>query len=219
MAHISKIAQLITDDIVGGRLAFGARLTIDDLSSRYNVSHMPIREALRELSGAGLLEIGSGRSAWVRRVDIDFVHNLFETRSALEVLVMKRAAQNATPSTLAPVRVHQAQLEAAAEAQDPAGVLRANEGFHSAINILARNSQAVELIDRQWILVKALWARVGYAPERHAGVISDHRHILTALAEGDPEAAGVLMGAHVLKARYELLSRLRALDIPELRAA
>ena len=47
------IGLRIRDDIVSGTLPFGARITIDALATRYGVSHMPVREALRELQGEG----------------------------------------------------------------------------------------------------------------------------------------------------------------------
>ena len=40
------IEQFLRNDIVSGELPFGSRLRIDDLTSRYGVSHMPVREAL-----------------------------------------------------------------------------------------------------------------------------------------------------------------------------
>ena len=42
---------------LGGALRFGERITMDALASRYGVSHMPVREALRELQGEGLVQI------------------------------------------------------------------------------------------------------------------------------------------------------------------
>lgn len=209
MSPTTKIQQSILNDIVSGELPFGARLTIDELANRYGVSHMPIREALRELSGAGLLEIGSGRTARVRRMDPKFVENLFATRSALEVMLVRRAAQMMTPVALKTLREHEERLEACVAADNGAGVLDANREFHQTINAVADNPEAVTLVDRQWVLVTALWGRVGYGPERFAGMVSDHRHLIRAFAADDVDAASVIMGAHVLKAKYELLERLQ----------
>jgi DNA-binding GntR family transcriptional regulator len=219
MAPTTKTQQLIIDDIVSGELPFGARLTIDELATRYGVSHMPIREALRELSGAGLLEIGAGRTARVRPMDPKFVDNLFATRSALEVLLVRRAAQLITPSALKLLREHEERLEACAAAEDAAGVLAANQAFHQMINAIADNPEAVTMVDRQWVLVAALWARVGYGPERFAGMINDHRHLIRAFASEDVEAASVIMGAHVIKAKYELLERLQLQKLGRLHVA
>jgi DNA-binding GntR family transcriptional regulator len=204
-----KIQQLIVEDIVSGVLPFGARLTIDDLSARYGVSHMPIREALRELSGSGLLEVGSGRTARVREMRADYIEHLFATRGALETMLARRAAERATPSSIQSLRQIQEEFETLVAQDANDGVLAANRAFHTIINNMAENPEAVALVDQRWILMRALWARVGYVPERYHGVISDHRHLIMALGEKDAEAAGILMGAHVLKAKYELLAHLK----------
>ena len=53
----ASIEQRLRNDIVAGALPFGSRLIIEDLATRYGVSHMPIREALRILHGEGLVVI------------------------------------------------------------------------------------------------------------------------------------------------------------------
>ena len=87
------IRRRIVDDIIEGRLPFGARATIDELAERYGSSHMPVREALRELHGEGLVIIERNRGARIRPIDRDFVDCLFDTRSALEIMLARRAAQ------------------------------------------------------------------------------------------------------------------------------
>ncbi len=103
---ISKldIGLRIRDDIVSGVLRFGERITMDALASRYGVSHMPAREALRELQGEGLVQIVPTRGARVRSIDSSYVENLFEIRTALEVMMVRRAAARCTPSDIAELR-------------------------------------------------------------------------------------------------------------------
>ena len=62
MSRRHEIKDRLVSDIVAGVFPFGARLTINELATRYEVSHLPVREALRELSATGLLEAASGPS-------------------------------------------------------------------------------------------------------------------------------------------------------------
>ena len=71
-----NIGQRIREDIVSGVLGFGERITIDALATRYQVSHMPVREALRELQGEGLVVSEPNRGARVRAIDVNFIDNL-----------------------------------------------------------------------------------------------------------------------------------------------
>ncbi len=57
-----------------------------------------------------------------------------------------------------------------------------------------------------------LWRHYGYGEARFAGVTNDHRHLIRALEQNDAEAASVIMAAHVIKARQDLLGRVSARD-------
>jgi DNA-binding GntR family transcriptional regulator len=210
VAQHSDIRDRILDDIVSGTFPSGTRLTIDELATRYGASHMPVREALRSLQGADLLEMGSGRSARVRDFDAAFVENLFATHVALQVMLIRKAAQNCAPRQLRELEEIEAALEACLAAGDYDGELLQNRRFHRAINEIADNPDAMAIIDRHWVVITSLWRRVGYGPARFDAVVSDHRHMIRALSRRDAEAAGLLMGAHVIKAKFELYEQMAA---------
>jgi hypothetical protein len=66
----SRVADDLRRRILAGELAPGQRLKIDELASLCEVSHMPVREALRELEGEGVLDVFPHRGAvdpWRRR--------------------------------------------------------------------------------------------------------------------------------------------------------
>ncbi|KVE36321.1 GntR family transcriptional regulator [Burkholderia sp. TSV86] len=209
MVHIQDVQQKIRDDIVAGILPFGSRVTIAHLAERYGVSQMPIREALRALHGEGLLVIEPNRGARIRTVDREFIGNVFDIRSALEVLLIRKMVIRATPEDVEALRDIESRFEAYVDAEDYESALRTNREFHARINAVANNPDAVALLDRHWLLIAALWHRFDYGAERFHGVINDHRHLISAIAERDVEAAGTLMSAHVIKARHTLLERLQ----------
>ena len=216
------IGLRIRDDIVAGTLRFGERITIDALATRYGVSHMPVREALRELQGEGLVVIEPNRGARVRTIDANFVDNLFEIRTALEVMMVRRAAQRCTPPDVAELRAIENVLERRIARADHAAVVAENRRFHQTINRIADNVDALPIVDKHWMLLAALWRNYGYGAARFSGVANDHRHLITALAAHDQEAAAMIMGAHATKAKLELLARIEAQSaapVPERRRA
>lgn len=208
MPRAFDVPERIRHEIVAGVLPFGGRVTIDELASRYGVSHMPVREALRELRGEGLIVIEPNRGARIRSVDRKFVSNLFETRSALEIMLSRRAAERFRQEDADDLDRIEDGLENEIVREDWDAVLASNRRFHQLVNRIADNPDAVSLVDRHWLLIAALWQRYGYGSERFAGVASDHRHLIKCLRNNDAEGAAVLMGAHVLKARQELLERM-----------
>ena len=223
------IGLRIRDDIVSGVLGFGERITMDALASRYGVSHMPVREALRELQGEGLVQIEPNRGARVRSIDSGFVENLFEIRTALEVMMVRRAAARCTPSDIAELQAIEDTLEQRIVAGDHALLVAENRRFHQAINRCAANADALPLVDKHWTLLAALWQHYGYGQDRFTstpaiacrwrftGVANDHQNLIQALATHDQEAAAMIMGAHATKAKLALLARIRAQSVPVVR--
>ena len=207
---ITDVAQRVRDDLVAGTVGFGERLTIDGLATRYEVSHMPVREALRELQGEGLVVIEPNRGARVRTIDANFIDNLFEIRIALELMLIRRAAERCRASDIDELRTIEDVLERDIAAADYSSVVTRNRIFHQTINRIADNVDATPIIDKHWTLLAALWRHYGYSESRFAGVANDHRHLIGALAAHDVDAAALIMGAHSNKAKLVLKDRIAA---------
>ena len=84
----NTIYSRVTDDlrraIVSGDFESGERLKMVDLIQRFGTSQMPIREALQQLQGEGLITIIPNRGAQVKIIDHDFVSNIYDLRVAIE---------------------------------------------------------------------------------------------------------------------------------------
>jgi len=210
------IQQQLRNDIVSGELPFGSRLRIEELATRYGVSHMPIREALRELHGEGLVVIERHRGARVRPVHINLVEDLFDIRSAIETMVARRAADRRTEQHIARMEEAEVALEAIVAAGDYFSVPAANHAFHGVINDGAGNPGTLWFADRHWLLIAALWQQYGYNAERFHVVIDDHRQMIRAIQRRDGAAASILMGAHIERAKHDLLARMAADPKPDI---
>ena len=206
----NAVGDRIRDDIVAGALPFGSRITLELLASRYAVGHMPVREALRELQGEGLVVLTPNRGARVRAVDMEFVRNIFDLRIAIEAMLARRAAERIDARQIAKLEEIEARFEAMAALRDFRTLLAINREFHAVINDAAGNPEAAGVLDRHRRLIAALWNLHGYGEDRPAGVISDHRHIISALAAHDADVAASLAMAHAAKAKQELIARMLA---------
>jgi DNA-binding GntR family transcriptional regulator len=202
------IRNRLRNDIIAGSLPFGARLRILELANRYGVSHMPVREALRELHGEGLVIIERNRGARVRPISLSFVEDLFDTRNAIETMLARRACERRTKAQLAELVAAEEELEAFVATGDYASVPAVNRRFHAIINEAAGNPGALSLVDRHWLLMAALGQRYQADTSRFHGVIEDHRHIVKAINRGDAASASTLMGAHIEKAKHGLIEQM-----------
>ncbi|PWC19529.1 hypothetical protein DDT56_00710 [Brenneria corticis] len=86
----------------------------------------------------------------------------------------------------------------------------ANRAFHRHIHQAAGNRDAILILERHWLFIRALWRRYGPRPERFQGVIADHRQMLAAFAARDTEGAAAITAAHTAKAKQRLLEAMHA---------
>ena len=77
--------------ILSGAIRPGEQLVISTLAEQLGVSATPLREALRNLSAEGLVELQPHGSARVASVDLAEAVDLYEMRIALEPMVLERS--------------------------------------------------------------------------------------------------------------------------------
>lgn len=210
-----RVHEHLRAEIIAGRIPPGTRLKIQALATRYGLSHMPVREALQQLQGEGLVVMAPNRGATVRRMDARFVRNLFGIREALEGYLTRQAATLLSPHDIEALRRHQAALRAAHAAGDMHGVIRGNRAFHRAIEAATGNEEAIRLLDQHSDLIGALRARVGYRPGRVETVLREHEALLEALAAGDAEAAGAIHDRHMRGACEDVLRAMAEAEAPD----
>jgi len=199
------ISDLIRSDIIGGLLPMGTRLQIDALALRYGVSHMPVREALRELRGEGLVTIEPNVGARVRELDASFVESVFDVRNAI---MAQRAATRRSEGDIAAMLSAQGGFERAVAAGDPRDILRGNREVHDAIYRASKNQAAFDLFKLHWVLVTTLVDTYGFDAERMQGEVTEHAYMIHAIVKGDAQAVSTVMAAHIERAKRDLLDRL-----------
>ncbi len=204
----TEVVDQLRDRILAGAYSPARPLRIDALALHFGVSHMPVREALRRLETEGLVSLTPRRGARVVEVTPRFVADLFDVRTLVESFMTRRAVERITPEALAALEAIEARYEGAAARRSVTDALHANRDFHRTINLIADNHDGALILDRHWRLIGALWRVFGYETDRFAGVITDHRQMLTAFTARDVEGAGALAAAHSTRAKQTLLQRM-----------
>lgn len=92
----TKVIEKLREDIINNRFETGSRITIKEISERYGVSPMPVREAFRTLEGEHFLEINPYKGATVLRIDEQFVRDVYGILRALECLLYETALMKST---------------------------------------------------------------------------------------------------------------------------
>lgn len=198
-----RVRDRLRADIIGGKMAPGTRLKAAALAKQFGLSLMPIREALQQLQGEGLVIMMPKRGAIVRVPDEDLVSQIFEIRIALEGALTRRAAETATPASLKKLRTTMDSHRRGKN--DPELHMKYNTEFHRGITAMTGNIEANKILNQHNHLLFGLRRMVGFGPSRMDQIIADHQALYDAIESGDPDAAERIVKAHVGRARDDLL--------------
>lgn len=97
----SAVADKLRDQIIRGEIPEGAQLRQDAIATQYQVSRIPVREALRQLDAEGLIAIVPNRGAVVPALSPQDIEELFSIRALLEPEVLKLSIPHLTEDDLA----------------------------------------------------------------------------------------------------------------------
>jgi DNA-binding GntR family transcriptional regulator len=84
----SAVADKLRDQMIRGEIPEGAQLRQDAIATQYQLSRIPVREALRQLDAEGLIAIAPNRGALVPALSPDDIEELFSIRALLEPEVL-----------------------------------------------------------------------------------------------------------------------------------
>ncbi len=112
----SAIAREVEREIISGVYAPGQRLIERDLASRFQVSAIPVREALQALESRGLVRRRPNRGCSVIDLTPEEIERCGELRALLEPQVVKWAAERIDPDAKPALEAQLKKLEAAAVA-------------------------------------------------------------------------------------------------------
>ncbi|MDD9724405.1 GntR family transcriptional regulator [Roseovarius sp. SK2] len=189
--------HLILEAIDTGDYKPGDRLVESDLAERFGVSRTPIREALQRLETQSLLT-RDGRSLIVSSLDHNQLAELYVVRAELEGLAANLAARHAAPEEVRVLRDMVTDDHALID--DPKAMARANRRFHKQIHLSSHNRflvQQLDLVHRSMALMATTSLAALGRPE---DALAEHDAIVTAIENGDAEAAGEALRAHISKA-------------------
>jgi DNA-binding GntR family transcriptional regulator len=198
--------EVLHESILNGRLSPGQRLPIEEIASGLEMSPMPVREALRRLDSAGLVEHVPHRGATVTQLSRSDLFDVYRTRLVLEPLVIHESAKRFAASDVEAAERHLAEFDQLiADGRKPEA-WSAHTNFHFALYAPA---------DSRWLIrsIEPLWE--SSERYRHAGRIRDnrledrqreHKAMLAACAEGNGGKAALELYNHLVHSANDVAS-------------
>jgi len=194
MTIATRIAGAIAEQIISGILAPNAPLRQDHIARQFSSSHVPVREAFRQLEAQHLVISIPRRGVRIAPLDAASMREIVEMRAALEVVALRHAASRMTPAHLARIELALIECDNAETLHD---FEAANRGFHQALVTPCGMPRLLTSLDG----LQLANSRLVFATARHAGwqprSNQDHRLILQALRARNLDQACGLLARHI----------------------
>jgi DNA-binding GntR family transcriptional regulator len=216
-ALVDRLAATIQARVLAGEFPSGSRLRQESLASEFGVSRTPVREALRKLQAAGIVQLEPNRGARVRAPTPREVREAYEVRAELEGLA----------AALASARIRDGELRRLREAQSLFGDasarlrrwkergsrgdpprrahddwMRGNDQFHLTILEASGNARLrTVLADLHRSFPRDLtWIVLGESSHLLEANVAEHAAVLDAIERRDGDESRRRMVVHVLSA-------------------
>lgn len=206
-AQIS-IYEAIRHDILSGMLEANARLKISELAKRHNTSTNPVREALQQLRGEGLVLFIPNQGARVRPIDMEFVRDVAEVGYQLEPYLLKLFVETASAEDIAELERIQSEIETL-NFLDKARHTELNHQFHEYMYERHYNRVAFGVWKQHREILGSISTRVPIAIGRQEAIIREHRDLIDAIKAQDVARAAVVLNQHIQDAGRHVVDQLR----------
>lgn len=205
----AELYRALRASIVDGVYEPGDRLVLRRIAHEYEVSEIPVREAIRMLERDGLVEMAPYIGARVVTMSAQTVRESFLVRGHLESLATGLAASRLTDDQLDQLESLVKQMDKAVAERATARYAELNRAFHGVIiaasgNDVLRNTLAD--LEAAQVGFQAIFR---LRPRRFDTSIREHKEILDHLRARDEDAARDVALRHKLGASADLEAFLR----------
>lgn len=203
------VLEQLRNAILGGELAPGTKLIETELAARFDTSRGPVRQAIRELLGEGLIVELSRRGTVVSTLTARDLTEVYAVREALEVGAGAVAIERATDGELAALEQHLTAMEEAWRVgADYLATALDDMAFHRGLVALAGNGRMAAMNEQMLLQTQLLLRSAAEGnPTLQGGMRhSAHRDIHAALLAHDAAALRTAIEVHYRYAEERLFA-------------
>jgi DNA-binding GntR family transcriptional regulator len=204
------VLEEIRRAILTRELLPGQPLVEMELAQRLGVSKTPVREALKLLSGSGLVTFNPYKGASVRVVDQALARDVYDVRMLLEPEAVRRSVQAGDKALLAEARTALDAASGAVQSGEQGQLSLVNRTFHQALYKGCGNPLLISVLDdlrdRAALISVVGWQNSPSWTTEY----DEHNAVLAAAEAGDADGATGLVRQHIQSFLDRILSAIDA---------
>jgi len=200
------VANAVRMEILCGGFRLGARIDQQALAQRYNVSIIPVREALKLLEAQGLVRTVPRRGTYVAELSLRELKEITSIRERLEGLAVRLATPHIRPETLDVLDDLNSRMDDVRDDQPPSVWRDLNREFHFRIYRDADASLLLQMIGTLWDRTSIYREVLANTPSVRRDSVNEHNQVLTQLRQGAAGLAAQAMRKHVRRGQRDMVT-------------
>ncbi len=205
---VTTVVNILRKRILGGEFVEGEPLNQVAIAREYDISRIPLREAMRQLEAEGLLLFQPGKGAVIPSLSLQQIEEVIDLRTKLEPELLAKAIPYLTIASLDEASSILDQFDVALKGHNVAIWGELNWRFHSTLYVASGCS-----------LTMAIVQGLHHQNERYARIqislnkweqraAREHRALLAACRRKDRRKASQLLKDHISSAGEALVDAL-----------
>lgn len=213
--YYEKIVENIRTMMCNGEISSGSKLPSErELAKMFNVSRVPVREAMKILEYLGVVINVPGEGMYIYNLDVtdlidklnfaldlsdDTISELFEIREVIEITSVKLAAQRRTESDILDMKNAIDTMNS--NISNGTSVVNSSIDFHNAIIKATKNEVLYKLYANLNTFLKLSKEVTLSDINRLVEPLFYHKEILDKIIEKDADGAANIMHKHISNAK------------------
>ncbi|MCF7941209.1 MAG: GntR family transcriptional regulator [Spirochaetia bacterium] len=210
-----QVYEVLKANIVNGSLTPGQRIQELQIAKELNVSRSPVRNAINQLIGEGLLESVPNKSVFVRKISEHDIIEAYEFRLIIELYAVRKVAENRSEQIAQRLREFRTLFTTHAHIEDLAEYLKIDSDFHQYLVESAGNTIISEALTKVSMLITPFRIYALSSPKRFYESVDEHIRVIEALLDHDGEQAVTCCANHLAWAKEEILNYLNSRNTEE----
>ena len=206
-SSVERLYEAVKDMAISYRFKPGERLNEGELAKSLGASRTPLREALNRLNGEGFLTFEMGRGFFCREFKPREIFELYQLRAVLESSALRLACELASDEEVEALERFLRETGPDDGGRSPEELVSLDERFHEELMAMVRNAEMLRVLRNVNARIKFFrWIDMD---RRRKETQSEHRLILEALRQRDPDLAAERMHRHIERRLDQITSAIK----------
>ena len=190
------VYRILRNAIINGVLKPGRVLNQAELAKQFQMSRMPIRDAIKMLHKEGLIRMVLHKGSMVTHFSAQDIREIYAIRKILEGSAVREATPNIDGAVISRLEKINRSIARYNKRGDVDAMIKENERFHLLLYEPCQNRKLVDLIQNLWSSYpkRLFWI----VPGRGDQAVKEHDDILAAVRARDAESAQRLIQDHLI---------------------